>query len=81
MRLDLLVKPVTPQEIERCMQRVQGALVAKRSQSVRSPQAISAQMPPETRYRPQAGGATRLQAAIAHIAKNFLRHKIGRAHV
>ncbi|MFL6600887.1 MAG: helix-turn-helix domain-containing protein [Steroidobacteraceae bacterium] len=71
---DLLVKPVTPEEIERCMQRVQGALAAKRSQSGRSPQAISAQLPAETRYWPHAAGTARLQGAIAHIAKNFLRH-------
>src|SRR6185369_2624806 len=32
---DLLVKPVTAQEMQRCMQRVQSALVAKRSQSER----------------------------------------------
>lgn len=71
---DLLVKPVTPEEIERCMQRVQSALVAKRSQTVRSPQTVSAQAPRETRYRPHAAGTARVQAAIAHIAKNYLRH-------
>jgi len=71
---DLLVKPVTAQEMQRCMQRVQSALVAKRSQSERSPEAIPAQMPPETRYRPQACRTARLQSAIAHVAKNFLRH-------
>ena len=71
---DLLVKPVTPQEIERCMQRVQDALAAKRSQAVRRPEGAVAQIPRENRFRPRAVGSSRLQAAIAHVAKNYLRH-------
>ncbi len=71
---DLLVKPVAREEIERCLQRVQAAVAAKRTQAVRSPQSVAAQIPREARYRPHAVGTARLQAAIAHIAKNYLRH-------
>lgn len=70
---DLLVKPPTSHEIDRMLERVADAVRARRSQMERKPQAISAQLPAETRYRPQAPAAPRLQAALAHVAKNFLR--------
>ena len=71
---DLLIKPITEQEIERCLQRVRPALLARRTQSERKSQPPAAPLPAETRYRPQVPVAPRLQAAIAHIAKHFARH-------
>jgi YesN/AraC family two-component response regulator len=70
---DLLVKPATAHEIDRMLQRIVDALRARRSQVERKPQSISAQLPAETRYHPQSAAAPRLQAALAHVAKNFLR--------
>jgi YesN/AraC family two-component response regulator len=71
---DLLVKPITEQEIERCLQRVHPALQARRTQSERKSQPPAAPLPAETRYRPQVRAAPRLQAAIAHISKHYARH-------
>lgn len=70
---DLLVKPVSADEVKRVLERVTHAVAARRSQTERRPQVIAAQLPVETRYRPQAPSAPRLQAAIAHVAKNYLR--------
>jgi AraC-like DNA-binding protein len=71
---DLLVKPVTPEEIDRCMRRVQDALLARRSQAERMPQGVLGQLPAESRYRAQHPVPTRLQLALAHVAKHYLRH-------
>jgi len=71
---DLLVKPVTREEIERCMRRVQEALQARRSQKERIPQASIGLLPAELRYRRQQPVPARLQLALAHIAKNYPQH-------
>jgi AraC-like DNA-binding protein len=55
------------------LERVALAVRARNSQMERKPQMIASQLPPETRYRPQEPTATRLQAAIAHVARHFLR--------
>jgi AraC-like DNA-binding protein len=70
---DLLVKPANPDEVDRTFHRVAEAVQARRSQIERKPRGLPAQLPAETRYRPQAPVAPRLHAAIAHVAKNFLR--------
>ena len=70
---DLLVKPLSAQEISHCMQRVVEAARARRSQSERRPQTSVAQVPAEARYRPQPTPSVRLQRAIAHIAKHYGR--------
>lgn len=70
---DLLVKPLTGQEIARCMERVLEAVRARRSQSERRPQAVIAPVPMEARYRPQTTPSARLQRAMAHISKHFAR--------
>jgi AraC-like DNA-binding protein/ActR/RegA family two-component response regulator len=70
---DLLVKPTQADEVNRTFERITAALQARRSQIERRPQGLTAQLPAETRYRPQAAVAPRLHAAIAHVAKNFLR--------
>src|SRR5215471_1967970 len=70
---DLLVKPVQTDEVARTFERLAAAVQARRCQTERKPQGLTTQLPVETRYRPQAAGAPRLQAAIAHVAKNFLR--------
>lgn len=70
---DLAVKPATHMEIERMLERVAAAISARHSQMERKPQGVSAQLPAETRYRSQAPAASRLQAALAHVAKHFLR--------
>lgn len=70
---DLLVKPLTAQEVSHCMQRVLEAVRARRSQSERRPQASVAQMPAETRYHPQTTPSVRLQRALAHIGKHYGR--------
>ena len=70
---DLLVKPLTAQEISRCMQRVLEAVRARRSQSERRPQASVAQLPMESRYRPQTTPSVRLRRAVAHICKHYAR--------
>jgi AraC-like DNA-binding protein/ActR/RegA family two-component response regulator len=70
---DLLVKPAQTGEVNRTFERIAAAVQARRCQTERKPQGLTTQLPAETRYRPQAAVALRLQAAIAHIAKNFLR--------
>lgn len=70
---DLLVKPPASKEIDRLLERVASAIRARRSQMERRPQGVSAQLPAETRYRPQTTAASRLQAAVAHVGKHFLR--------
>ncbi len=70
---DLLLKPVSADEVKRVLERVTHAVVARRAQTERSPQVSGAQLPVETRYRPQAPSAPRLQAAVAHVAKHYLR--------
>lgn len=70
---DLLAKPVSGEEIDRMLVRVTGALRARRSQTERQPQTTSAQMPTESRYRAELPAARRLQGAIGHVAKHFLR--------
>jgi|SRR5215469_11283783 len=70
---DLLVKPVAPEEIALCMDRVLEAVRARRSQSERRPQSQIGQVPMEARYRPQTTASQRLQRAIAHIRKYYGR--------
>jgi AraC-like DNA-binding protein len=70
---DLLVKPLTSKEIERMFERVAEAVRARHMQMERKPQSIPAQLPAETRYRPHFPTTPRLQAAIAHVAKQYLR--------
>lgn len=71
---DLLVKPANADEVDRVLARVAAAVQARRSQMERKPQVTAAQLPAETRYHPQPAIAVRLQAAVAHITKNYLRH-------
>ncbi len=70
---DLLLKPVSADEVKRVLERITHAVAARRSQTERKPQVIAAQLPVETRYRRHAPVAPRLQAAIAHVAKHYLR--------
>ena len=70
---DLLTKPVSTDEVKRVLERVTQAVGARRSQAERRPQVIAAQLPLETRYRPQAPVVSRLEAAVAHVAKHYLR--------
>lgn len=70
---DLLVKPPSEHEVTRVLERVVAAVRARRSQMERKPKATVAPLPAETRYRAQPAPATRLQAALSHVAKNYLR--------
>ena len=70
---DLLVKPTQTEEVNHTFERIAAALHARRCQTERRPQGLTPQLPAETRYRPQAAVAPRLQTAIAHVTKNFLR--------
>jgi len=70
---DLVVKPPAAGEVERMLERVAHAMRARNSQMERKPQVIASQLPTETRYRPQEPTTTRLQAAIAHVARHYLR--------
>ena len=70
---DLLVKPAQAEEVAHTFERIAAALQARRCQTERKPQGLTTQLPAETRYRPHTAVAPRLQAALAHIAKNFLR--------
>ena len=70
---DLLVKPPAQREVDRVLERIVHAVRARHSQMERKPQVAVVQLPPETRYRPQSPPAARLQAAIAHVAKHYLR--------
>lgn len=70
---DMLVKPATVQEVDRMSERVIQAITARRSQGERRPQASSAQVPSEMRYRPQSPSNSRLETAVAHVAKNYLQ--------
>ena len=68
---DVLVKPITSDEITRCLQRIAEAVRARTSQSERRPQASVAPMPAETRYRPQITPSLRLQSALAYISRHL----------
>jgi AraC-like DNA-binding protein len=68
---DVLIKPITPQEIDTCLQRVTEAVAARRSQSERRPQSLIAPLPMEVRYRPHTTPSQRLQQAVAHVSKHF----------
>lgn len=70
---DLLVKPATVHEVDRMSERVIGAIRARRSQGERRPQVSAAQLPTESRYHPQSPTPSRLQTAVAHVAKNYLQ--------
>lgn len=70
---DLLVKPLAVREVERVLERIADALRARRSQMERKPQAIAAQLPTEARYHAVSARGDRLQAAIAHVTKQYLR--------
>jgi YesN/AraC family two-component response regulator len=70
---DLLTKPVNSREISRMLERVLQAITARRAQMERRPQGSGAQLPTETRYNPLPPITSRLQAAIAHVAKHYLR--------
>lgn len=70
---DLLVKPVTSEEIESSMRRVLEAVRARRIQTERRPPTLTEQVPAEARYRPQMTPSVRLQRAIAHISKHYGR--------
>jgi AraC-like DNA-binding protein len=70
---DLLVKPLAAREVDRMLERVVHAVRARHSQIERKPQLAAAQLPAETRYRPQSPTAARLQVAIGHVAKHYLR--------
>jgi len=70
---DVLVKPATTNELTRVLERLGDVMRTRRSQMERKPQAVAATLPPETRYHPHVPGAPRLQAAVAHISKHFLR--------
>ena len=70
---DLLIKPVTTAEIDRCIERVGAAVEARRVQRGRHPQTVTQQMPDEVRYHAQPPRATRLQSAVAHVTKHFAR--------
>jgi AraC-like DNA-binding protein len=70
---DLLVKPPADHEFDRLLARLGAAMCARRSQLERRPQTTASLPPAETRYRSHPPTAARLQAALAHVAKNYLR--------
>jgi YesN/AraC family two-component response regulator len=70
---DLLTKPVNSREVDRMLERVLQAITARRAQMERRPQVNSVQLPTESRYNPHSPVTSRLQAAIAHVAKQYLR--------
>lgn len=70
---DLLIKPAADNEFDRLLERIAAAVRARHSQAERRPQITAARLPAETRYRAQPSPAARLQAALAHVAKNYLR--------
>lgn len=70
---DVLVKPLVRGEIERMLQRIYGALQARRTQAERKPSSIPAQLPRETRYLQRTPLNTRLNLAVAYVSKNFAR--------
>lgn len=71
---DVLVKPVTPEEIERCMRRVRRALQARESQSQRGLDTTMIQMPAEMRYHAMQELPAKLNGVAAHVAKYYGRH-------
>jgi YesN/AraC family two-component response regulator len=71
---DLLVKPLSAEEVDRAVLRIEAALLARRTQAKRRPQEGRAQLPAEARFRPRVATAPRLQAAIAHVAKHYSQH-------
>lgn len=70
---DLLTKPTSSKEINLMLERVLQAISARRSQGERRAQVSPGQLPKETRYNPVPPITSRLQAAIAHVAKHYLR--------
>ncbi len=70
---DVLLKPLVAADVERCFERLQQALIAKRTQSPRVARASAAQLPAESRYRPNTPIEARLQKAVIFISRNFSR--------
>jgi YesN/AraC family two-component response regulator len=70
---DLLVKPLTDEEIQRCLARIGDVLQARRTQLERRPRATIERLPLEARYSPNLPVAPRLRLAIVHVAKHFSR--------
>jgi AraC-like DNA-binding protein/CheY-like chemotaxis protein len=70
---DVLVKPVTAQEILRVTQRLAPILSARRKQAGRANMATSASIPGEARYRLREHARHKLAAAVEYIAKNYAR--------
>jgi AraC-like DNA-binding protein len=77
---DLLVKPASLDEVERLVERLLGAIRARRTQMERTPHSTAAPLPAEARYHFQPRAAQRLQAAISYVNKNFL-HAIPKSEV
>lgn len=71
---DLLIKPVSGDEVERVLTRIATATQARSRQSERRAYPVTSELPSETRYRPHAGTQQRLQVAVAQIEKHYGRH-------
>jgi YesN/AraC family two-component response regulator len=70
---DVLVKPLTTRDILRCMQRLEGALEARRTQSSRANATGSEAIPNEARYRTRPSARGKLEMVVDYIAKNYTR--------
>ena len=68
---DVLVKPVTPQEILRVTQRLAPILAARKTQSQRKNATAAALIPHEARYRVRDQARNRMAVVVDYIAKNY----------
>jgi AraC-like DNA-binding protein len=68
---DVLIKPVTPQEVLRVTERLAPILNARKKQSSRANVTASALIPNESRYRLREHARHKLAAVVEYIAKNY----------
>ena len=71
---DVLVKPVTPEEIQRLMKRVGRAIRARDSKLQGRLDTTIVQVPAELRFHARAELDSKLQGVAVYVAKNYGRH-------
>lgn len=68
---DVLLKPLTPRDVLRCVQRLSPVLEARRNQSTRTNATGAEAIPDEARYRAKRNLRGKLAGVLGYIAKNY----------
>jgi YesN/AraC family two-component response regulator len=68
---DVIIKPVSAEDVARCVQRLAPVVAARRTQSVRRNATGVESIPVEARYRLREGARDKLRQVCAFIAKHY----------